>query len=116
MHKISGIFSEDAAEGVGNFAEGGVGFHGCNEVRHEILALPGGALHCIKRIVGAAGVALRAQVLHARNLARFEFRIDAERFWRDKFLRYELVHAYDDRLFRFHFFLELVRRLCAMRS
>jgi hypothetical protein len=42
MHKISGIFAKDAAEGIRNFAEGGKALHSGNEVRHKVIAILGG--------------------------------------------------------------------------
>jgi hypothetical protein len=54
------VFAEDAAEGVGDFADGGVGFDGGENRREEILVADGAALEFGQGGFGAGGIALGA--------------------------------------------------------
>src|SRR6266850_2065418 len=77
------VFAEDAAEGVGDFADGGVGFDGGEDGGEEIF--------------GSGGAAL-------------DIGVDAQRRNGTRFFRHEVVHSYDDLFFFLDGTLEFVSR------
>src|SRR5713226_9120179 len=72
------VFAEDAAEGVGDFADGGVGFDGGEDGGEEILGSGGAPLEFGEGGFGAGGVALGAESVEAGDLGTFDFGVDAE--------------------------------------
>jgi len=55
------VFAEDAAEGVGDFAYGGVGFDGSEDGGEKIFGADGAAAEFDKSGLRFGGIALRAQ-------------------------------------------------------
>jgi hypothetical protein len=55
------VFAEDAAEGVGDFADGGVGFDGGEDGGEEIFCGGGAALKFGERGLRFGGIALGAK-------------------------------------------------------
>src|SRR5271170_1957104 len=84
------ILAKDLAEGVGNFADGGVGFDG------------------VEGCGGLCAVAFGAQGLYASYLRALDFGIDAQRGNGTFFFRDEIVNAYYDLFFGFDGALEFV--------
>src|SRR6267142_73937 len=72
------VFAEDAAEGVGDFANGGVGFDGGEDGGEEIFGGGGAALEFGEGRFGTGGVAFGAEGVEAGDLGAFDFGIDAE--------------------------------------
>src|SRR6267143_626017 len=102
------VFAKDAAEGVGDFADGGVGFDGGEDGGKEIFGSGGAALELGKGGFGEGGVAPDAQSVQAGDLGALDFGIDAERRDGAFFLCDEVVHADHDLLFFFYGTLEVV--------
>src|SRR5882757_1863199 len=73
------VFAEDAAEGVGDFADGGVGFDGGENGGEEIFSGGGAALEFGEGGFGAGGIALGAEGVQAGDLRALDFGVDAER-------------------------------------
>src|SRR5467141_543847 len=105
------VFAEDAAEGVGDFADGGVGFDGGEDGREEIFGSGGAALELGKDGFGAGRVALGAESVEASDLRALHIGVDAERGDLARLFCYEVVHADDDLFFFLDSALELVRSL-----
>src|SRR5712664_1127339 len=72
------VFAEDAAEGVGDFTDGGVGFDGGEDGGEEIFGGGGAALEFGEGGFGEGGVALGADSVQAGDLGAFDFGVDAE--------------------------------------
>ena len=72
------VFAEDAAEGVGDFADGGVGFDGGENGGQEIFGGGGAALEFGESGLRFRGVALGAQGVEARDLGALDFGFDAQ--------------------------------------
>src|SRR5216684_2293561 len=104
------VFAEDAAEGVGNFADSGVGFDGGEDGGKEIFGGGGAALEFSERGFGTGGVAFGAESVQAGDLGALDFGVDAERGNDARFFRDEVVHAYDDLFFSLDGALEFVSR------
>src|SRR5260370_645382 len=104
------VFAEDAAEGVGDFADGGVGFDGGEDGGEEILGGGGAALEFGEAGFGEGGVALGAECVQAGDLGAFDFGVEAERRDGAFFFRDEVVHADNALLFLLDGALELVSR------
>src|SRR5229473_927866 len=93
------VDAEDVAEGVADFAEGGVGFHGVVEEGHEVVFTLGGGAEGVEAAVDfglgaigaepfqANGLALRHRLVNLKNLQRL-------------FLSHKIVHA-DNNFFFF---------------
>ena len=73
------VFAEDAAEGVGDFADGGVGFDGGEDGGHEIFGGAGAAFEFGEGRARFCGVAPGAERLQARDLRALDFGVDAQR-------------------------------------
>src|SRR6267378_2356187 len=82
------VFAEDAAEGVGDFADGGVGFDSIED-GGEALEL-GESRFC------AGGVTLGTESVEASDLRALDLGVDAERGNGTRFFRHEVVHSYDE--------------------
>src|SRR5258706_11861958 len=67
------IFAEDAAEGVGDFADGGVGFDGGEDCGEKIFGSGGAALEFSEGGLCFGGVALGAESVQAGDLGAFDF-------------------------------------------
>src|SRR6267143_5152708 len=102
------VFAKDAAEGVGDFADGGVGVDGGEDGGKEIFGSGGAALEFGESGFDEGGVALGAQSVQASDLGALDFGIDAERRDGAFFLCDEAVHADHDLLFFFYGTLEVV--------
>src|SRR5205807_689993 len=72
------VFAEDAAEGIGNFADGGVGFDGGEDGREEVFGSGGDALELGKGGLDAGGIAPGAESVEAGDLGALDFGVDAE--------------------------------------
>src|SRR5258706_10576657 len=72
------VFAEDAAEGVGDFADGGVGFDGGEDGGEEIFRGGGAALEFGESGLGAGGIAPGAESVHAGDLGALDFGVDAK--------------------------------------
>src|SRR5258707_7299394 len=72
------VFAEDAAEGVGDFADGGVGFDGGEDGGEEIFSGGGAALEFGESGLGAGGIAPGAESVQAGDLGALDFGVDAE--------------------------------------
>src|SRR5216683_656781 len=72
------VFAEDAAEGVGDFADGGVGFDRGEDGGKEIFSGGGAALELGEGGLGAGGVAFGAQGVQAGNLGALDFGVYAK--------------------------------------
>src|SRR5712692_4853267 len=106
------VFAEDAAEGVGDFADGGVGFDGGEDGGEEIFGGGGAALEFDEGGFGADEIAPGAEGVQAGDLGALDFGIDAKNGngaggicfrWGD-----EVVYADDDLLFFLDGSLEFV--------
>ena len=110
------VFAEDAAEGVGDFADGGVGFDGGEDGGEQIFG--GGGAACEFGEGGlwcARNHASGAKALQARDLVALDLLFDAEGGDGALFFRVEIIHADDDLLFFFDGALEIRRRLFEFR-
>jgi len=102
------IFTENLAEGVGDFAYGGVGFDSGEDGREEILSGMGAALEFGEGGTDFGGIAFGAKGVQAHDLGAFDLRIDAQRgdlavFFGDKF-----IDANNDLFFLLYCALEIV--------
>ena len=105
------VFAEDAAEGVGDFADRSVGFDGCEDGGEKILGRSGAALKLIEYGANARRIAFGAKSLQARDLGAFDFRVDAENGNAAVVVFFdEVVHADDDLFFGFDGALKFVSR------
>src|SRR5216683_317378 len=102
------VFAEDAAEGVGDFADGGVGFDGGEDGREKIFGSGGAALELGKGGFGAGRVAFGAESVEASDLRALNIGVDAERGDGARLFCDEVVHPYDDLFFFLDGTLELV--------
>src|SRR5947208_2779462 len=102
------VFAEDAAEGVGDFADGGVGFDGGKDGGKEIFGSGGAALELGKGGLGAGRVALGAESVEASDLRALNIGVDAQRGDGARAFCYEVIHADDDLFFFLDRALELV--------
>src|SRR6267143_3405848 len=102
------ILAEHAAQGVGDFADSGVGFDGGEDGRKKIFRRGSAALELGKRQFGARGVAFGAQSVQSRNLGALDFRVNTENRNVAVLFCDEIVHANDDLFFFLDSALELV--------
>src|SRR5467141_4638819 len=102
------VFAEDAAEGVGDFADGGVGFDGGEDGGKKIFGGGGAALELGEGGLGAGGVAFGAQGVQADNLGALDFGVYAKSGDGAFFFCDEIVHADDDLIFFLDGLLEFV--------
>ena len=95
------VFTEDVAEGIGDFAYRRIGFDGGEEGGEEIFGGGGAAGKFAKGGFCAGRVAFRAQGLQARHLSVLDLRVDEE--GRDCALLFgnEFVYADYDLFFSF---------------
>src|SRR5207249_12262489 len=93
------IFAEEAAEGVGDFADGGVGFDGGEDGGEKIFVSGGPALELGKRGLYAGRIAAGTQSFEASDLRALDCFVDARGGGRAFFLSNEVVDADDDLLF-----------------
>src|SRR6266481_6589566 len=105
------VFAEDAAEGVGDFAHGGVGFDGGEDGGEEIFGSGGAALELGESRFCAGGVTLGTESVEASDLRALDIGVDAERGDGARLFCDEVVHADHDPFFFLDGALELVRRL-----
>src|SRR6266446_4107857 len=105
------VFAEDAAEGVGDFADGGVGFDGGEDGRKEILRGGGAALEFGESGLSFGGTSFGSESVQTSDLGALDFGVDAQSRNGTFFFRDEIIYADDDLLFRFHGVLEIVGRL-----
>src|SRR5712664_2591302 len=104
------VFAEDAAEGVGDFARGGVGFDGGEDGGEEIFGSGGAALELGESRFCAGGVTLGTESVEASDLRALDIDVDTERGNGTRFFRHEVVHSYDDLFFFLDGTLEFVSR------
>src|SRR6267378_3357554 len=104
------VFAEDAAEGVGDFADGGVGFDGGEDGGEEIFGSGGAALELGESRFCAGGVTLGTESVEASDLRALDIDVDTERGNGTRFFRHEVVHSYDDLFFFLDGTLEFVSR------
>src|SRR5882672_4216129 len=102
------ILTEDAAERIGNFADGGVGFDGGKDGGEEILWSGGAALELGKRRFGVRGVTFDAESVQPSDLGALDFRVNTENRNVAVLFCDEIVHANDDLFFFLDSALELV--------
>src|SRR6266481_3999592 len=93
------VDAEDVAEGVADFAERGVGFHGVVEEGHEIVFAFGGGAESIEAAIHFGLGAIGAELFQAGGLAVRDRLVNLQNVER-LFFGYEIVHA-DDNLFLF---------------
>src|SRR6267143_657251 len=93
------VGAEDVAEGVADFAEGGVGFHGIVDKRHEIVFAFGGGAQGAEAAVDLGLGAIGAELFQAGGLAVRDRFVNLQNVQR-LFLGYEIIYA-DDDLFLF---------------
>jgi len=93
------VFAEDAAEGVGDFADGGVGFDGGEDGGEKIFGSGGAALELGESRFCAGGVTLGTESVETSDLRALDIGVDAERGNGTRFFRYKVVHADDDLFF-----------------
>src|SRR4249919_3283500 len=67
------VFAEDAAEGVGDFTNGGVGFDGGEDGGEEIFCGGGAALEFGESGLGTSGIAFGAEGVQAGDLGTLDF-------------------------------------------
>src|SRR5580700_5870453 len=96
------VFAEGAAEGVGDFADRGVGFDGGQNCGHQVFGGVRAALDLGEGGVCFRGVAAGAQRMEPRDLRAFNLRINAQRGDCFFFFRLEAIHADDDLLAGIH--------------
>src|ERR1700682_2801077 len=94
------VFAEDAAEGVGDFPDGGVGFNGGEDGGEKIFGGGGAALELGESRFCAGGVTLGAESVEASDLGALDIGVDAERGNGTRIFCQEVVHP-DDDLFLF---------------
>src|SRR5215472_2103395 len=92
------IFAEDAAEGVGDFADGGVGFDGREDRREKILCRGGSMLEFGERGLHAGGIAAATKSFHSGDLRALDFFVDAQRRDGPFFFSNEVVNPDHDLL------------------
>src|SRR5258708_2806887 len=105
------VFAEDAAEGVGDFADGGVGFDGGEDGWKEILRGGGAALEFGESGLSFGGTSFGSESVQTSDLGALDFGVDAQSRNGTFFFRDEIIYADDDLLFRFHGVLEIVGSL-----
>src|SRR5229473_5424474 len=93
------VDAEDVAEGVADFAERGVGFHGVVEEGHEVVFTLGGGAEGVEAAVDFGLGAIGAEPFQANGLAVRDRLVNLQNVER-LFFGYEIVHA-DDNLFLF---------------
>src|SRR5690349_10752410 len=103
------IFAEVSTEGVGDFADGGVGFDGSEDGGKEIFCCRGAALEFGKGGLNAGGIASGTESVEAGDLRALDFLVDPERGNSAFFFSNEIVDADDDLLFFFDGALEFER-------
>src|SRR6266853_4550270 len=102
------VFAEDAAEGVGDFANGGVGLDGGEDGGEEIFGGGGAALEFGEGGFGTSGVAFGAEGVEAGDLGAFDFGINAEGGNGARFVCDEVVYADYNLIFFLDGLLEFV--------
>src|SRR6266849_1601434 len=105
------VLAEHAAQGIGDFADGGIGFDGGEDCRQEILRCDGAALEFGECGIDPCGITLRAQSVQACDLRTLDIFIHAQRGNTAFFFRNKLIYAHDDLLFCFDRTLEVISRL-----
>src|SRR5258706_7793978 len=103
------VFAEDAAEGVGDFADGGVGFDGGEDGGKKIFGGGGAALEFGEGGLGAGGVTLGAEGVQAGDLGALDFSVNAEGGDGTGFFGNEIVHTDNDLVFFLDGALKFVR-------
>src|SRR5258706_7101440 len=88
------VFAEDAAEGVGDFADGGVGFDGGEDGGEEIFGSGGAALELGESRFFAGGVTLWTESVEARELRAVRIGLGAQRGNCTRVFRHEVVQFY----------------------
>src|SRR6267143_652314 len=105
------VFAEDAAEGVGDFSDRGVGLDGGEDRGEKILRCAGEALELGEGGFGARGITLRAESVQAGDLRALDIFIDAQRGDSAFFVRDKVIYPDDDLFFRFNSPLEIISSL-----
>jgi len=93
------VFAEDTSEGVGDFANGGVGFDGGEDGGEEIFGGGGAALELEEGSLRFGGVALGAEGVQAGDLGALDFGVDAKNWNIARFFGDEIVNADNDLFF-----------------
>src|SRR5712692_8747154 len=113
------VFAEDAAEGVGDFADGGVGFDGGEDGGEEIFGSGGAALEFSEGGFGEGGIAFGAERVQAGDLGALDFGVDAEKGNGALAIFFDgcdkIVYADNDLIFFLYGTLELVSRFLNFR-
>ena len=102
------VFAENLAEGVGDFADGGVGFNGGEDGREKIFRGAGATLEFDESGLDFGGIPLGAEGVEAGDLSAFDLQVDAQGGDLAIFFGDEVVDAYYDLLFLFDGALEIV--------
>src|SRR5258706_13548432 len=102
------VFAEDAAEGVGDFADGGVGFDSGEDGGEKIFGSGGAALELGESRFCAGGGTLGTESGDASDFGALDIGVDAERGNGTRVFRYKVVHADDDLFFFLDGTLEFV--------
>src|SRR5208337_4348590 len=95
------VGAEDGAEGIADFAEGGVGFYGVVDEGHQVGAALGGFAEGVEPAIDFGGGAIGAELGEAGGLAVGYGFVDLQDF-EGLFFGYVVVHAYDDFFFFIH--------------
>src|SRR5690242_10755257 len=95
------VGAEDGAHGFADFAEGGVGFYGVVDERHEVLGAVRGLAKGVEAALDFGGRAFGAQLAQALGLAMGDSFVDLQQVHRF-FRRYVVVYSDDD----FFFFVD----------
>ncbi len=104
-----GVFAEDVAQRVGDFADRRVGIDSSHNRGHQIFSGASAPLNFGRGCAGALGIAAGAQRADPFDLLTLKFRIDAHRRNGRFLLRDKLVYADDDLLAAFDGALVFVR-------
>src|SRR3990172_891417 len=92
------VGAEDGAEGVADFAQGGVGAHAVEDARHRVLVAAGGGLQILECLGDAAVVALAPHLGKPFTLLASHRLVNLENLQRRLLSSHIVVDADDDLL------------------
>src|SRR5712664_2611287 len=104
------VFAEDAAEGVGDFTDRGVGLDSGEDRGEKILLCGGQALEGGEGRFGARAITLRAESIQAGDLRALDILIHAQRGDTAFLFRNKVIYPDDDLFFCFDGPLEIIGR------